>query len=114
MTSMAAKRGHKFITKEIEKALPKLYSQENVSDPIVVAKWFSPYSNWRWFAIEFDGEDTFFGLVQGFEVELGNFSKMEMETAVFRGILPAVERDLSWQPKPLSEVRKSIEEHNFA
>jgi hypothetical protein len=114
MTSMAARRGHKFITKQIEKALPALYSQENVEDPIVVAKWFSPYSNWRWFAIEFDGVDTFFGLVQGFEVELGNFSKAEMETAVFRGILPAVERDLSWQPKPLSEVRAAIEKYNFA
>ena len=114
---MDAKRGHKFITKEIEKALPAIYSQENVSDPIVVAKWFSPYSNWRWFAIEFDGEDIFFGLVQGFEVELGNFSKKELEELTFglgRYQVPAIERDLSWQPKKLSEVRASIEKYNFA
>jgi hypothetical protein len=114
---MTAKRGHKFITAEILKALPKLYSQENVSDPIVVAKWFSPYSNWRWFAIEFDGEDSFFGLVQGLDTELGYFSKQELENTVYqmgRFALPAVERDLSWQPKPLSEVRASLEKYNFA
>ena len=114
---MDAKRGHKLITKEIEKALHKLYSQENVDDPIVVAKWFSPYSNWRWFAIEFDGEDIFFGLVQGFETELGNFSKSELENLTFgsgRFEVPAIERDLSWQPKKLSEVRESLEKYNFA
>jgi hypothetical protein len=114
---MDAKRGHKFITKEIEKALPKLYSQENVDDPIVVAKWFSPYSNWRWFAIEFDGEDSFFGLVQGLDTELGYFSKFELANLTFgagRFEVPAVERDLSWQPKKLSEVRESLEKYNFA
>ena len=114
---MDAKRGHKFITKEIEKALPKLYSQENVSDPIVVAKWFSPYSNWRWFAIEFDGKDQFFGLVQGFDTELGYFYKKELAELKFglgRFEVPAVERDLSWQPKKLSEVRESLEKYNFA
>lgn len=114
---MDAKRGHKFITKEIEKALPKLYSQENVDDPIVVAKWFSPYSNWRWFAIEFDGEDTFFGLVQGFEIELGNFSKSELENLVHVWLgheVPTIERDLSWKPKKLSEVRQSLQKFNFA
>lgn len=114
---MDAKRGHKFITKEIEKALPMLYSQEDVSDPIVVAKWFSPYSNWRWFAIEWDGVDKFFGLVQGLDTELGYFSKKEMEELTF-GLgqfkVPAVERDLSWQPKKLSEVRESLEKYNFA
>ena len=114
---MDAKRGHKFITKEIEKALPKLYSQEDVSDPMVVAKWFSPYSNWRWFAIEWDGEDRFFGLVQGLDTELGYFSKQELEELTFgagRFEVPAVERDLSWQPKKLSEVRESLEKYNFA
>jgi len=114
---MYSKRGHKFITKEIEKALPKLYSQENIDDPVVVAKWFSPYSGWRWFAIEFDGEDRFFGLVQGFDTELGYFSRSELENATFgegRFQAPAVERDLHWTPKKLSEVRESIERYNFA
>jgi hypothetical protein len=34
-------------------------------------KYFTPDSNWTWYASEFDGEDTFFGPVAGFEVELG-------------------------------------------
>lgn len=108
---MTASRGHKLLTAYIKKHLPPLYSQENVPDPIVQVKFFSPYSNWRWFGFEFDGEDTFFGYVQGFESELGYFSLKELDevtTKVFGVELPAVERDTSFEPKPLSEVKRSL------
>jgi hypothetical protein len=55
---------------EIRSQLPSLYSQEKIADPIAYIKFFNPLSNWTWYATEFDGEDTFFGLVQGFEEEL--------------------------------------------
>ncbi|YAF99184.1 MAG: DUF2958 domain-containing protein (plasmid) [Nodularia sp. CChRGM 3473] len=58
---------------EIRSQLPDLYSQENIPDPIAYVKFFNPVSNWIWYVTEFDGEDTFFGLVQGFEEELGYF-----------------------------------------
>ena len=64
---------------------------------------FTPDSSWTWYATEFDGEDTFFGLVVGHETELGYFSLQEMREA--RG--PArlrIERELYFQPKPLSQV----------
>jgi hypothetical protein len=31
-------------------------------------------SSWTWYSTEFDGEDLFFGLVVGFETELGYFN----------------------------------------
>lgn len=96
------------LTKELRAKLPALYSQENVKDPTVVVKFFCPYSSWTWYGIEFDGTDLFFGLVQGFEEELGYFSLKELSelTMSFGGIeVPGVERDLNWSPRPLSQVR---------
>lgn len=97
----------KYITKEIVKKLPPLYSQENNPDPIVYAKFFSPFNGWTWYAYEFDGEDVFFGWVDGEEQEFGYFSLSEFKQAekVFPdgGVLKMVERDAWFTPKPLSE-----------
>lgn len=108
-------RRHKLLPKALEAKFPKLYSQENVSDPQVVAKFFSPYSNWTWYATEGerteDGDFRFFGLVDGFEKELGYFSLNELASATFTigqfvGIeLPAVERDLHSSLGPLSDYQ---------
>lgn len=94
----------KLLTAEIRKALPALYSQENVSDPVAVVKFFSPVSSWTWYATEFDGEDVFFGLVDGFEKELGYFSLSELESVELPFGLK-IERDLHWTPTPLSQLR---------
>ena len=65
----------KLLTKEIRKTVPELYSQEEKGDEAVAyIKFFTPWSNWTWYATEFDREDTFFGLVIGLETELGYFS----------------------------------------
>jgi hypothetical protein len=97
----------KLMTKELRKKIPPLYSQENVKDPIVYAKYFMPDSHWTWYVLEFDGKDTFFGYVDGDYQELGYFSLTELES--IRGPLGLeVERDLYWKPKPLSEVKKEI------
>ena len=104
----------KLLTKEIQNKLPKLYSQEDKGlEAIVQVKFFSIANNWRWFATEFDGEDTFFGLVQGFENELGYFSLSELQSVKFMGI-PAIERDINWTPKPLKEIKQKLEENGFA
>ena len=93
------------LTEELRQQLPPLYSQEHVDDPLVVCKFFTPDSNWTWYVMEFDGEDLFFGLVVGFEKELGYFTLSELEEA--RGPLGLpIERDLHFQPMKLSEVRK--------
>lgn len=99
-------RRHKLMTEELKAKIPKLYSQENEKDPMVYVKYFTPRSNWTWYATEFDGEDTFFGLVKGFETELGYFSLDEMANVVGADGMPEVERDLYFTPKRLSEVKK--------
>ena len=42
----------KLITDEIKKTLPPLYSQEHNPEPQAVLKFFTPWSNWTWYAIE--------------------------------------------------------------
>ncbi len=94
----------KLLTQEIEKKLPALGSTDG-TDADVIVKFFTPDSSWTWFATEYDPERReFFGMVHGMEKELGYFSLDELEEA--RGPLGLpIERDLHWEPKPLSEVK---------
>lgn len=93
------------ITDEIRRQLPPLYTTENASDPVAWVKYFTPDSPWTWYATEFDGQDTFFGLVQGLEEELGYFSLAELQQARGPFGLP-IERDLHFQPTPLSQLQR--------
>ncbi len=95
----------KLMTEELRKTIPPLYSTEEVPDPMVQAKFFTPDSSFTWYPIEFDGEDRFFGYVIGFEAELGYFSLSELESV--RGSLGLkIERDLYFKPVRLSEIKK--------
>ncbi len=96
----------KLLTKEILQKLPALYSQENIKDPMVWVKFFTPDANWTWYGIEFDGEDTFFGYVIGLEKELGYFSLSELKKVRGAFGLP-IERDLYFEPTELSNVKKA-------
>lgn len=93
---------------EIRAALPPLYSTENDGDQAIVSvKYFTPDAQWSWFPTEFDGDDLMFGLVDGFEAELGYFSVSELESV--RGSLGLpIERDLYFEPQTLAEVREQI------
>ena len=103
-------RGHKLITEEVGDTIPALYANENVEnydDVLAAAKLFSPYTGWTWFITEWNAETGLcFGLVEGFETEIGYFDLTELsEATVFEGV-PAVERDLYWQPKTIGEIRR--------
>ena len=106
-------RGMKLLPKEILETLPALGTQEGKGGKAVASvKYFTPSSNWTWFAIS--GEPVlsesgleidfrFFGLVFGHEKEFGYFLLSELEEV--RGPLGLpIERDLYWQPKMLKEV----------
>ena len=59
----------------------------------------SPFSNWTWYITELDRETgQCFGLVEGLERELGYFDLTELAETTVCGGVPAVERDLYWQP----------------
>lgn len=86
-------------------ALIDLYQNEAIGlDAVAPLKFFTPDSNWTWYPTEHDGEDLFFGLVSGFEVELGYFSLSELENV--RGPLGLpIERDLYYAPQTLRELQ---------
>lgn len=91
---------------EIRAQLPPLYSgEEQELEARALVKFFTPDSGWTWYASEFDGEDTFFGLVVGHEVELGYFSLSELEAARGPWGLP-IERDRFFEPASLRELLK--------
>ena len=84
----------KLLTVAIKQKLPALGD----GDGTAYAKFFTPWSNWTWYATEFDGEDMFFGLVDGFEKEIGYFSLSELKD-VKGPFRLTIERDLHWKPK---------------
>lgn len=96
------------LTRKLQQQLPLLYSQENNPDPLVICKFFIASSHWTWYAIEFDGFDLFYGYVAGDFPELGYFSLKELES-VTGPLGLRVERDLYFQPQPLSEIKKRHE-----
>jgi Protein of unknown function (DUF2958) len=86
--------------------LPELYSNEQLGlDALALVKFFTPDGNWTWYASEYDGEDLFFGLVSGFEVELGYFSLTELEGVKGALGLP-IERDNHFSPTPLRNLQE--------
>src|SRR5512134_570691 len=120
----------KLLTKELLGKIPLLYTNEEEADPVVVCKFFTPDGCWTWYVIEGStrepdgcgwGENCnhrplteydpsrddilFFGYVVGDYLELGYFSFSELTG--LRGSLPlGIERDLSFTPRRLSEVKQ--------
>lgn len=71
---------------------------------MVRVKFFYPDFSWTWYAIEFDGDDLFFGLVDGFEKELGYFRLSELLQN--RGKFGMeIERDYYFTPCRLSTLK---------
>lgn len=96
--------GENLLDEESRKMLPPLYSgEEHGLDSLARVKFFTPDAQWTWYATEFDGEDIFFGLVSGFELELGYFSLKELKKVKGPFGLP-IERDLHYEPKSLKNL----------
>jgi hypothetical protein len=111
---------HALLDDETRSRLPALYSGEQQGlDALAQVKFFTPDSSWTWYAsegspVDEDGfYDTdqekvdfiFFGLVAGFEIELGYFALSELEEARGPMGLP-IERDRSFEPKALRELKE--------
>jgi len=96
----------KLVTAEIKKASKKfpLYSQDGKKgQAVVLARYFTPYSNYTWYMLEFDPTTgDAFGYIVGPEPEYGYFNVNELQNikhnARFMGriiSLQAIERDIS-------------------
>lgn len=95
------------MTAELEKRFAAVGSQEEVKDPVIVAKFFNPQGPGTWYATEYDPKTkTFFGYVSIFgdwNDEWGYFSLQELQS--FKGYFGlGIERDLYWQEKKVSAV----------
>lgn len=101
-----AQRAHTLIPDDIAGTLPPLYSQEEQGEnAIAIVKFFTPWTNWTWYASEYDPDKRLcFGVVVGQEREYGYFSLDEIEAIHGPGGL-RIERDLHWKPKALKECR---------
>lgn len=99
----------KLLTKEIEERFKKTGRQEDVEDPIVIARFFNPAGRGTWYATEYDPEERmFFGYVSLFNDynnEWGSFSLDELESIRLPFGL-GIERDMYFDPKPLSKAKE--------
>lgn len=93
------------LTPELRQLLPPLDSQQDVDDPLVICHFFLPDTNWDWYAIEFDGIETFYGWSSSVVQEMRTFYLSELR--VIRGLqgMP-VKRDVNFVPIQLSKVKK--------
>lgn len=107
------------LTKKILSKLPAFGSTDYMEpDQIkVVVKFFTPWSNWTWYAIEGSYVDAdgyfnsdkpkvdflFYGWVEGYFSELGSFRLSELESLTGPFGL-RVERDLYYTPQTLQEL----------
>ncbi|MFA5360061.1 MAG: DUF2958 domain-containing protein [Patescibacteria group bacterium] len=95
------------MTKELEAQFKKVGSQENVKDPLVIAKFFNPTGVGYWFATEYNPEDKiFFGYVSFFgdhNDEWGSFALSELEE-YFGPFGLGIERDINFISQPISKI----------
>lgn len=88
----------KLLTQEIKNKIPKLHETSEQEDPRVYVKFFDPTGSWTWYGMEFDGEDTFYGYVDGDYGEYGYFSLSELQSV--KGAFGlGIERDIYWDDK---------------
>ena len=99
----------KLITKEIATKAMKQFRLGSDMSQLVVAKFFDPYGSGSWFLMNIDPEDGDYcwGIVKGFEVEVGSFSVSELSALRKFGI-PRIERDLYFEPRPAKEVYEDL------
>ena len=94
----------KLMTKAIAKSLPEIGTTDGQGySAVAKVKYFTPWSNWTWYATEYEPEaERMFGLVVSpMEKELGTFSLEEIGSVSFAGL--KVERDLYFKPQPLAD-----------
>jgi len=106
------------MTKKIEAEMPVLGSQRFQKDPVCRVKFFTRDSNWTWYGIEYDPELFYFrgygNHIQPTETyskarelrDLHYFSLEDLDEVRGPEGKP-VERDITFKPVALSEIKKA-------
>jgi hypothetical protein len=97
------------MTKEISKQAQKQYALGSDMKQKVVAKFFDPSGSWTWYLMNQDPDDKdyLWGIVHGFEVEMGSFSLSELQNLKGRFGL-GIERDKFFSPIVASELWEKL------
>jgi len=97
-------------TKEIiDKTKAQYHLGSDMECQMIVAKYFNPTGAGTWYLMNMDPEDENYcwGIVDLFEVEMGSFSKSELEN--FNGSLGlGIERDLYFEPINAKELWEKL------
>ncbi|MEW6990428.1 DUF2958 domain-containing protein [Colwelliaceae bacterium 6441] len=83
------------------------YSQENNSDPLVIAKLFDAYGSATWYITEYSPvENTAFAYVTGLaHDEWGYVLLTELESLMLAPQVPRIERDMYFESTKFSELK---------
>ena len=94
----------KLITDKIAEQAEKQYDEGSDMEQKVVAKYFDPMGSWKWFLMNKKKDDSYcWGIVKGFEVEMGSFSIDELESIKLPFGL-GIERDTLFEPMKAKDV----------
>ncbi len=97
------------LTKDLSEQAEQQYPLGSDMDQLIVAKFFDPQGSWSWYLMNQDPEDPdyLWGIVDGFEVEMGSFSLGELQH--FRGRFGlGIERDLNFEPLSAKELWEKL------
>ncbi len=95
------------LTKAIQEKAQAQYPMGSSMDQLIVAKFFDPQGSWSLMNSDPDDPDYCWGIVDGFEVEMGSFSLSEFESFRGRFGLP-LERDLHFKPITARELWEKL------
>jgi len=99
----------KLMNKDIIKQAQNQYPLGSDMDQLIVAKFFDPTGSWSWYLMNQDPEDPdyLWGIVNGFEVEMGSLSLSELSE--YRGKLGlGIERDIGFRPMAAKELWEKL------
>jgi DUF2958 family protein len=95
---------HDLMPDWLAETLPALGTTEHAPDPLLHVKLFTPDAGWRWYIAEYDAKQRLALAYVHAAVNAWDEISLDVLTA-WRGPMGlAVERDLFWQPIPLSRV----------
>ncbi len=97
----------KLLTKELIERFNKVGKQEEIKDPLVIAKFFNPTGAGTWYATEYDIKSKIFlgyvSIFRDWNDEWGYFSLTELES--LKGPFGlGIERDIYFNSKPFSQI----------
>ena len=98
------------LTDDIQKQAEGQYKLGSDMDQEIVAKFFTPWSNWTWYLMNKSPDtDYCWGIVRGIALEMGSFSIDELES-IAGPLGMNIERDQHFTPIKAKTLWKELSE----